>query len=36
MRDLIDRKSIDEGRNSSRLPSFGPEWASKLIGKIKC
>jgi len=32
MRTLIDAKSIAEGRNESRLPSFDAEWSNKLRG----
>lgn len=32
MRELVDRKSQEEGRNSSRLPSFDPAWSLYIKG----
>ncbi|CAG7819469.1 unnamed protein product, partial [Allacma fusca] len=32
MREIVDRKSAQEGREESRLPSFNEEWSRKLKG----
>ena len=32
MRDQIDRKSFEEGRNESRLPYFTPEESERILG----
>jgi hypothetical protein len=34
MRDIIDKRSEEEGRNSSRLPTFDDEWKTMLNGII--
>jgi len=35
MREIIDRKSEQEGRNSSRLPSFDAEWTNTINGTFE-
>lgn len=34
MRELIDKRSKEEGREKSRLPEFSPEWAANVKGSI--
>jgi lactase-phlorizin hydrolase len=34
MRQLVDKKSTEEGRNASRLPSFDNQWAKIINGSL--